>query len=286
MANMALFEWFKGGGILRWVGAAVALAVAVGAVYLVFAIAPDTFWTAAWTITLGAAVIISIIVASNSTEDFLNYFLFALAGGTLGWIVGILASPESADEARIFGDYKTAIVGFLSGFVASKASSLWELLIKDPPLRIFQKAYLNRLLLFAGTFFMLAAQQYITRQSTSTKLWTSATVAPLVNQVSKKDLALTVRPNTATTITFAGAANYENIALEWSLVDPPPTGVLFDDKTLVLTVPAGLSATLRVHAVSQYNHEKSVDWTVTVDPNAGKAPPAAPPTKATPPAGK
>lgn len=46
-------------------------------------------------------------------------FLILIAGGTLGWLVGILLSPSEKEQSQ-FHQWRTAIVTFLSGVVTCK----------------------------------------------------------------------------------------------------------------------------------------------------------------------
>jgi hypothetical protein len=181
---------------------------------------PDpTFWYSGWVLILSAAVFVVLMVASQTPQEFLSYFVFALAGGAAGWITGMIASPSSPDEAKIFGEYKSAIVGFLSGFAASKISSLWDILTKDTSPRLFQRAYITRILLFTAFFGMLAAQQYLVRQSSVRRMMTAVSVEPIEGPAKtiKDPDSLTVSPGSA--IILSGAADYEEIGVDWTIRD-------------------------------------------------------------------
>jgi hypothetical protein len=239
------------------------------------------FWPAGWAVLFGLAIVVTLIVASDNAKEFLSYFVFAFAGGTIGWIVGILASPSTTEEAKIFGEYKTAIVGFLSGFAASKISSLWDLLIKssdNAAPKIFERAYVTRLLLFVGTFFLLAAQQYVVRQAASGQIWTSEKVQPASKLVSQTADALTVRPGAS--VTFSGAVNYPDINVDWSVAEAAPK--LMDMLKVsdgVLPIPdesalAGLNQQepIIVRATSRWNRSKSSEVKVIVQRSTEASP--------------
>ena len=175
----------------------------------------SALWPSLWTIVLGVAVVAILIKTSGSWAAFLNYFLFALCGGTLGWIVGILASPATAQEERVFGDYKTAIVGFLSGFALTKVNDLWKLLSSGTPPLLLNPAVLNRLLLFSGMFLLLVAQQYNVRQSAEGAVIVSASVAPATSLVAQTQGTISVKPGAK--VTLKGAAAFQDMDVDWSL---------------------------------------------------------------------
>jgi len=177
----------------------------------------SALWPSLWTIVLGVAVIAILIKTSGSWAAFLNYFLFALCGGTLGWIVGILASPANAQEERVFGDYKTAIVGFLSGFALTKINDLWKVVTSGTPPLLLNPEVLNRLLLFSGMFLLLVAQQYNVRQSAEGAVIVSASVAPPSALVNQTQGTISVKPGAK--LTLKGAAAYQEMDVDWSLTD-------------------------------------------------------------------
>jgi hypothetical protein len=52
-------------------------------------------------------------------------------GLAIGWIIGMLASPEPKEADR-FERFGKLIAGFLAGFVVSKVDLIWETLAKEP----------------------------------------------------------------------------------------------------------------------------------------------------------
>ena len=225
----------------------------------------SALWPSLWTIVLGVAVVAILIKTSDSWASFLNYFLFALCGGTLGWIVGILASPATAQEERVFGDYKTAIVGFLSGFALTKINDLWKVVTSGTPPLLLNPAVLNRLLLFSGMFLLLVAQQYNVRQSAEGAVIVSASVAPASALVNQTQGTISVKPGAK--VTLKGAAAFQEMDVDWSLTQDESAfskAVTLDKD--VLTIPeAGNPALqdvkqgdkLSLVATSRWNRSKT-----------------------------
>jgi hypothetical protein len=221
----------------------------------------NALWPSLWTVVLGVAVVAILIKTSGSWETFLNYFLFALCGGTLGWIVGILASPATAQEERVFGDYKTAIVGFLSGFALTKINDLWKVVTSGTPPLLLNPAVLNRLLLFCGMFLLLVAQQYNVRQSAAGAVIVSASVEPASALVNQTQGTISVKPGSK--VTLKGAAAFQEMDIDWSLTQD---GSAFSkavtlDKD-VLTIPDALNDVkqgdkVTLVATSRWNRSKT-----------------------------
>jgi hypothetical protein len=235
----------------------------------------SALWPSLWTVVLGVAVIAILIKTAGSWAAFLNYFLFALCGGTLGWIVGILASPATADEARVFGEYKTAIVGFLSGFAISKINDLWKMLSSGTPPLLLNPAVLNRLLLFSGMFLLLVAQQYNARQSAAGAVIVSASVEPSNALIDRTLGTISVKPGAK--VTPKGAAAFEEMDVDWSLTQD---GSAFSkavtlDKD-VLTIPGAEDPALKdvkkgdrlaLVATSRWNRSKTGTLEVILIPD-------------------
>jgi hypothetical protein len=58
--------------------------------------------------------------------------LILLSGGIIGWILGILISPNSPKEELKFSEFGKAIGAFLTGFLAAKIERIFELVIQKP----------------------------------------------------------------------------------------------------------------------------------------------------------
>jgi hypothetical protein len=171
-------------------------------------------WASFWAILVGVTVTIVLLATAPDKKEFLNYFLFALCGGALGWVIGIVASPATSEEERVFGEYKTAIVGFLSGFAVSKINDLWKLLSEGPQPRLFTPGVLNRVLLFFGIFFLLVANQYNLRQANIGQLIVSASVQPAEALISQSLGSVTITPGA--TVTLKGAAAFPEMDVDWN----------------------------------------------------------------------
>ena len=233
-------------------------------------------WPSLWTVALSLALIVTLMVTSKDYADFLNYFIIALCGGALGWVVGILASPMTAEEAQTFGEYKTAIVGFLSGFAASKINDLWNMLKEGNPPRLLTPGVLNRVLIFFGVMALLIAQQYNVRQSGVGRLIVSAASDPPAAIVSRTAVSVTVKPGFKT-LTLNGAASYPDMDVEWS--KGPATSEFAKVLTLAGNVVAvaenstldnaktGDQATFI--ATSKYNKERTQTLTIKLDKGDG-----------------
>jgi len=78
---------------------------------------------------LGASVIHGGIVR----PDFALTLLLGLFGVSLGWLVGLLASPYDDVEMRRFGQYAAVLSTFLTGYVAGKVDPvITRILARDP----------------------------------------------------------------------------------------------------------------------------------------------------------
>jgi hypothetical protein len=230
-------------------------------------------WPSIWAVVLGLAVVVTLVVVSSSYEEFLNYFVFALCGGTLGWVIGIIASPSTAEEERVFGEYKTAIMAFVSGFAVTKLNDLWKLLTddKDKKPLILQTPVLSRLLLFFGMFFLLVAQQYNMRQSHTGGVIVSAAVTPSGALAGQTKAELAVRPGAV--ITLKGAAEAPDMDVDWSVNGGSPfsKAVGFDNAKITVPDAATLASAgvkdgdeLKATATSRWNHAKAASFAIVV----------------------
>ena len=234
----------------RLLGAIVVIAL-VGVLGAAYAIAHSSanrdIWSSLWTVVLGALLTVAILSAADSKQSFLNYLLFAVSGGAIGWVVGILATPATADEERIFGEYKTAIVGFISGFAVSKANDVWRLLTEGSTPRLFSMNVLTRVLLFVSMFFLLVAQQYSVRKADAGRVLVSAMVEPPAALLQRTLGTLSVKPGAE--LSLKGAAAYPDMDVDWS--------VRHDSKLAEVVTLTG--STLAVPDVSQLQEIQSGD---------------------------
>lgn len=231
-------------------------------------------WPSLWAIVLSIVVVGFLAKAAGTWAVFLNYFLFALCGGALGWVIGIIASPASADEERVFGEYKTAIVGFLSGFAVSKINDIWKMISTGNQPLLLSAGVLNRLLLFTGMFLLLVAQQYNVRQSAIGQLILSASIQPSSARVDQTAGTITVRPGAK--LTLKGAAPFEDMDVDWSLKNDGSAffkAVNLDNGVLAIpeTGDSRLKdlkkgSTLSLVATSRWNRSKTGILQIILDP--------------------
>jgi hypothetical protein len=252
----------------RTVWIIVAIAILALTLFIGFRLHGGQLWPSIWAIALGVVLVIALLAVSRSNEEFLNYFAFALCGGTLGWVIGILASPSTAQEERIFGEYKTAIMAFISGFAVTKLSDLWKMLTAGTPPMIFQATVLNRLLIFFGTFFLLVAQQYNVRQNSVGGVTVSASVSPAAALAGQTLGTVSVRPGA--TLTLKGFAAAPDMDVEWTINTDSTfaKAVSFTSPTIGVpaTLPDGVKDgdKLQAIATSHWNRAKTASLDVVL----------------------
>jgi MFS family permease len=87
-------------------------------------------------------------------------FLLFIAGGTMGWLVGLLLSPSKGEKGE-FREWGRAIVTFLSGAVACKFA--------DPLANLILQKYLTRVqlgeaLVFIDAFLICMVMVFVARR--------------------------------------------------------------------------------------------------------------------------
>ena len=91
-----------------------------------------------WSWVIGAAISIpSIIVifsfgwmfSDNTNDRYLTSVILAV-GGSIGWVVGMMLSPDSLTEKRAFSSISKNISLFVSGYMVSKADKLVDAILK------------------------------------------------------------------------------------------------------------------------------------------------------------
>jgi hypothetical protein len=262
-----------------------AISILAFTLFIGFRLHGGQLWPSIWAIALGVVLVIALLAVSRSNEEFLNYFAFALCGGTLGWVIGILASPSTAQEERIFGEYKTAITAFISGFAVTKLNDLWKLLTSDTPPLILRTPVLSRLLIFFGTFFLLVAQQYNVRQSSAGAVIVAASVSPVGALAGQTLGTLSVRPGA--TVTLKGFAAAPDTDVEWTINTDSAFAKAVSFTSPTIAVPAALpdgvkdGDKLQAIATSHWNRAKtaSLDVVLVMQNTVQPATPSAPDTK-------
>jgi hypothetical protein len=225
------------------------------------------FWSAVWGVAFLIVTLGVCVISAEDEKDFFATFLLATTGAGLGWVIGILATPHGSDEAAVFGQYRTAIVGFLSGFAASKISRVWDLLTDsskpDQPPKLFTRLYLTRVLVFACCFLISLAAQYNIRQYGSATIITSAAVGGTDSGLGD----IYVHP--CKTLQFTGLASYpKDSTVKWSINDSSAAQITPDGR-LFFGNPEKLknSKEIAVTARSEWNHstEKTLKVHLIVD---------------------
>ena len=85
---------------------------------------------------IGYALCIAIFVClgwvcfSFGRSPQLN-ILFLFSGSSIGWILGILMTPTSADEKQKFSEYGKTIASFITGFLLAKLEKIFELIVQE-----------------------------------------------------------------------------------------------------------------------------------------------------------
>jgi len=76
---------------------------------------------------LGTATYVGLAVVCCycGMDVWLNYALLFF-GSLVGWVAGILATPDDPDQKRMFTAYAKAISLFVSGFIVAKVDRLFE----------------------------------------------------------------------------------------------------------------------------------------------------------------
>ena len=114
---------------------------------------------------LGAAAFIYVLYAAhslgNTPSASTTNILWCIAGGTFGWIAGILLTPhkkEMKDFAKIGG----ALMTFISGFVLAKFEPLLDSALENGT----DSGFVSVTLLFAvsfslGALFVFVGRKYL-----------------------------------------------------------------------------------------------------------------------------
>jgi hypothetical protein len=202
---------------------------------------------------------------ATNAQDFFISIVLGATGAALGWIIGIMATPQTMDEARAFGEYKTAIVGFLSGFAASKLSRIFDVLTDsaagtEP--KLFRRGYLLRILLFSSSFFVSLGAQYNIRQ------YASGSVIVTVDPSKKTGGKIIAQQGEI--LQFSGSSSFsEDSSAAWS-VSPAGAGTI-DKQGLFCWDNQGVKdQVIYVIATSRWNQSRSAQVAVSLDQGGKK----------------
>src|SRR5262245_26043604 len=76
---------------------------------------------------LGAIVFAFCLYVAWVDERHRNMqILLCLFGGVLGWVVGIVITPQNAGEKQQFSDYGKGVAALVSGYTLAKLQSLLD----------------------------------------------------------------------------------------------------------------------------------------------------------------
>ena len=111
---------------------------------------------------IGGLAAIALIWAAFGLDSppRLNIVLL-ISGGLIGWIVGVLMTPGSADEKAKFSEYATALSTFVTGYLVAKLDRLFDLSTQDAA--NVNAMSVGRILLFASGFALGALFTFIWR---------------------------------------------------------------------------------------------------------------------------
>lgn len=93
-------------------------------------------------------------------------FLLCIFGGVLGWVVGILLTPKSDEEAQNFQKVGGAILSFVTGYLVSKADILFKQATEQ---KADMDAMLGKGLLFGSAFLVGALFVFVGRSYVNTR---------------------------------------------------------------------------------------------------------------------
>jgi hypothetical protein len=80
---------------------------------------------------IGCALIgLALLVGTTWTERWVNVLIY-FSAGVVGWLAGILLTPETPGQDKRFNDYGKAILTFISGFAAAKLDHAYEAAMRN-----------------------------------------------------------------------------------------------------------------------------------------------------------
>ena len=98
----------------------------------------------------GIAVgVLAFLVGTTPMEREVNLLIYFTAG-VVGWLTGILLTPETPGQDKRFNDYGKAIATFVTGFAAAKLDHAYEAAMKNGDLWANSEFKVGLLLAVAG----------------------------------------------------------------------------------------------------------------------------------------
>lgn len=129
---------------------------------------PEGRWKGVLGVASGWLLILIVFFAAlwlHTRGDTYGYAVTALtglAGVALGWLLGLLASPNSDLEAERFSKYAAAASAFASGYLLSKLEPTIAAVLADGKL-LHERLYGARALVFATCTIVAAISMYVYR---------------------------------------------------------------------------------------------------------------------------
>jgi hypothetical protein len=81
---------------------------------------------------LAASGLVICLAVSYHYQSVL-YLMLTVAGGAIGWLIGILISPTEPGQSEVFAAYGKALFTFISGFVLAKLDRVFEIFLSSKP---------------------------------------------------------------------------------------------------------------------------------------------------------
>jgi len=82
--------------------------------------------------------VVLLVVALWFYPDKYLIFLGSALGSSMGWVLGILATPYNSGESKQLSELTKVAYGFLSGFVLSKVGTVINTVISSPDYRLIK----------------------------------------------------------------------------------------------------------------------------------------------------
>lgn len=127
-------------------------------------------WTIASSLLSGVMGFVALLLVirvgkKEDPSDFRLTLIGVIAGAALGWAIGMLVSPKNSDEEALFGRYQALVGGFVSGFLSSKFTTLFNNLQDKGAFT--NRAALSKIMSFAAALLFAMLVVYSVRASAS-----------------------------------------------------------------------------------------------------------------------
>jgi len=106
-------------------------------------------------------IVCSFYIGSGINDKAFNLIII-IAGYTIGWFTGILASPYGLSEENRFSEYKKAISAFVGGYILSKIDNTLVNVLSWENLKNIVSAF--RLFSFVASFLISLIITFVYRR--------------------------------------------------------------------------------------------------------------------------